>query len=48
MTFKFYGDACDCGGVQDDQALVDVHAKCTSNVPADGLTGYTLLAICEK
>lgn len=48
VTFKFHGDACDCGGVQDDQTLVDVHAKCTSNVPADGLTGYTLHAICEK
>lgn len=45
VTFKFHGDACDCAGVQDGQALVDMHAKCTSNMTADGLTGYTLHAI---
>jgi len=45
VTFKFHGDACDGAGVQDDQTLVDVHAKCTSNVTADGLAGYTIHAI---
>jgi len=47
VTFKFHGDASDCAGVQDGQTLVDVHAKCASNVTADGLTSNTLHAICE-